>query len=168
MKRRLIVVDISSFIFRAFFAIRPMHAPDGRPTNAVYGVLTMLIKLIQTHKPSHIVLALDCKGKSFRNDKYEAYKANRGEAPEDLVPQFAMIAELIDKLKIPQKGIQKYEADDVIGSLVVQHQDDFDEVYIASGDKDLMQFVNGKVKMLDTMKNKLYGAKEVCKIVFGC
>ena len=161
MKRRLIVVDISSFIFRAFFAIRPMHAPDGRPTNAVYGVLTMLIKLIQTHKPSHIVLALDCKGKSFRNDKYEAYKANRGEAPEDLVPQFAMIAELIDKLKIPQKGIQKYEADDVIGSLVVQHQDDFDEVYIASGDKDLMQFVNGKVKMLDTMKNKLYGAKEV-------
>ncbi|MEX0798708.1 MAG: 5'-3' exonuclease H3TH domain-containing protein, partial [Bacteriovoracaceae bacterium] len=161
MKRRLIIVDISSFIFRAFFAIRPMSAPDGRPTNAVYGVLTMLMKLIQSQKPSHIVLALDCKGKSFRNDKYELYKANRGEAPEDLVPQFAMIAELIDKLKIPQKCVDNYEADDVIGSIVVQHQDAFDEIFIASSDKDLMQFVNGKVKMLDTMKNKLYGAKEV-------
>lgn len=161
MKRRLIIVDISSFIFRAFFAIRPMHAPDGRPTNAVYGVLTMLMKLLQTHTPSHVVLALDCKGKSFRNDTYEAYKANRGEAPEELVPQFEMIAKLIDVLKIPQKGVDRYEADDVIGSLVVQHQDAFDEVYIASGDKDLMQFVNGKVKMLDTMKAVLYGAKEV-------
>ena len=103
MKRRLIIVDISSFIFRAFFAIRPMHAPDGRPTNAVYGVLTMLIKLIQTQKPSHIILARDSKGKSFRNDKYEAYKANRGEAPEDLVPQFAIIEELIEKMGIPER-----------------------------------------------------------------
>lgn len=161
MKRRLIIVDISSFIFRAFFAIRPMHAPDGKPTNAVYGVLTMLMKLIQTQKPSHIILARDCKGKSFRNDTYQEYKANRGEAPEDLKPQFAMIEELMQKMGIPEKCVDKYEADDVIGSLVIQHQDDFDEVYIASGDKDLMQFVNGKVKMLDTMKGKLYGAKEV-------
>lgn len=161
MKRRLIIVDISSFIFRAFFAIRPMHAPDGRPTNAVYGVLTMLMKLIQTQKPSHIILARDCKGPSFRNETYEAYKANRGEAPEELKPQFAMIEELMDKMGIPEKCVDNYEADDVIGSLVVQHQDDFDEIYIASGDKDLMQFVNGKVKMLDTMKGKLYGAKEV-------
>lgn len=161
MKRRLIIVDISSFIFRAFFAIRPMHAPDGRPTNAVYGVLTMLMKLIQAQKPSHIILARDCKGKSFRNTTYEAYKANRGEAPEDLKPQFAMIEELMQKLMIPEKCVDNYEADDVIGSLVVQHQDAFDEIYIASSDKDLMQFVNGKVKMLDTMKGKLYGAKEV-------
>ena len=161
MKRRLIIVDISSFIFRAFFAIRPMHAPDGRPTNAVYGVLTMLMKLIQTQQPSHIVLARDCKGKSFRNETYDAYKANRGEAPEELKPQFGMIEELIHKMGIPEKCVDKYEADDVIGSLVIQHQDDFDEIYIASGDKDLMQFVNGKVKMLDTMKGKLYGSKEV-------
>src|SRR5690554_445578 len=109
MKRRLIIVDISSFIFRAFFAIRPMHAPDGRPTNAVYGVLTMLMKLIQTQKPTHIVLARDCKGPSFRNQTYEAYKANRGEAPEDLKPQFAMIEELMDKLEIPEKCVDNYE-----------------------------------------------------------
>lgn len=138
-----------------------MHAPDGRPTNAVYGVLTMLMKLIQTQKPSHIILARDSKGKSFRNDLYPEYKANRGEAPEELVPQFSMIEELIQKMEIPERAMPNYEADDVIGSLVVQHQDEFDEVYIASGDKDLMQFVNDKVKMLDTMKGKLYGPKEV-------
>lgn len=161
MKKRLIIVDISSFIFRAFFAIRPMHAPDGTPVNSVYGTLSMILKLINTYHPSHIVLARDLPGGSFRNDIYPEYKANRGAPPEELVPQFALIDELIEKMQIPQKAVETFEADDVIGAFATQFKKDFDEIYIASGDKDLMQFVDDKIKMLDTMKEKLYGPKEV-------
>lgn len=161
MSKRLIVVDISSFIFRAFFAIRPMHTPEGTPVNAVYGTLSMLLKLMNSYKPTHIILAKDTKGGSFRNEKYELYKANRSEPPEDLIPQFALIQELIEKMQIPHREMPNYEADDIIGSIVTQFYDDFDEILIASGDKDLMQFVNTKVKMLDTMKDKIYGREEV-------
>lgn len=159
--KRLIVVDISSFIFRAFFAIRPMTSPKGEPVNAVYGVLTMLMKLLQNYNPTHVVLARDVKGGSFRNEKYPEYKANRGEAPEELIPQFALIEELIQKMEIPHLGIPNYEADDVIGAFVTQFKGDFDEILIASGDKDLMQFIDGPIKMLDTMKDKIYGRDEV-------
>ena len=126
--KKLIIVDISSFIFRAFFAIRPMTAPNGKPVNAVYGVLSMLLKMLASNNPSHIILARDTKGGSFRNELYDQYKANRGEPPEDLVPQFALINELIEKMGIPHKAIENYEADDVIGSLVVQFKDKFNEV----------------------------------------
>jgi len=161
MKKRLIIVDISSFIFRAFFAIRPMTTPDGRPVNAVYGVLTMLTKLINSYNPSHIVLARDTSGGTFRNEIYPEYKANRGAPPEELVPQFAMINKLIEVMQIPNLARDIYEADDLIGSIAVQFKDSFDEVLIASGDKDLMQFVDDKVKMLDTMKDVIYGRDEV-------
>lgn len=159
--KRLIIVDISSFIFRAFYAIRPMTAPDGRPVNAAYGVLSMLIKLLQNYNPTHVVLARDVSGGSFRNEVYDQYKANRGAPPEDLIPQFEIIETIIDKMKIPERGMQNYEADDVIGSFCVQFKDDFDEILIASGDKDLMQFVDGNVKMLDTMKDKIFERKDV-------
>ncbi len=161
MKKRLIIVDISSFIFRAFFAIRPMHRPDGTPTNAVYGVLSMMMKLINQYEPSHIVLARDVSGGSFRNDIYPEYKANRGAAPDELIPQFDLINTLIEKMGIPNKAMPGYEADDIIGSMAVQYKDAFEEVLIASGDKDLMQFVDDKVKMLDTMKDITYGREEV-------
>lgn len=159
--KKLIIVDISSFIFRAFFAIRPMTAPDGTPVNAVYGVLTMLIKLLQNYQPTHIVLARDMSGGSFRNEIYDQYKANRGEAPEDLVPQFPVIEKLIDKMGIPERAIPNYEADDVIGSFATQFKDEFDEILIASGDKDLMQFVGDNVKMIDTMKDKIFDRQAV-------
>ncbi len=159
--KKLIVVDISSFIFRAFFAIRPMTSPQGTPVNAVYGVLTMLMKLLQNYHPTHVILARDTSGGSFRNEIYDQYKANRGEPPEELVPQFAIIETLIEKMEIPHKAIANYEADDVIGSIVTQFKNDFDEILIASGDKDLMQFVDGPIKMIDTMKDKIYGREEV-------
>lgn len=154
--KRLIVVDISSFIFRAFFAIRPMSAPDGTPVNAVYGVLTMMMKLLQNYNPTHVILARDTSGGSFRNEIYDQYKANRGAPPDELVPQFALINKLIEVMEIPNRADEKYEADDIIGSVVTQFKQDFDEILIASGDKDLMQFVDGSVKMIDTMKDKIY------------
>ena len=159
--KRLIIVDISSFIFRAFFAIRPMTSPKGVPVNAVYGTLSMLIKLLSNYNPSHVILARDVKGGSFRNEKYPEYKANRGEPPEDLIPQFGLIEDMINATGIPHKGIPNYEADDIIGSLCVQYKKDFDEILIASGDKDLMQFIGDNVKMLDTMKDKIFGRDEV-------
>ncbi len=161
MKKRLIIVDVSNFIFRAFYAIRPMLAPDGTPTNAVHGILSMFLKLFGDYQPTHIILARDTAGGSFRNELYPEYKANRGAPPEDLVPQFSLIDELFNKMQLPSISNDKYEADDIIGTAVVKFKDEFDEILIASGDKDLMQFVDNKVKMLDTMKDKLYGPDEV-------
>ena len=160
-KSRLIVVDISSFIFRAFYAIRLLHAPDGTPVNAVHGVLSMLLKLLSTYRPSHILIVRDTKGPSFRHKIYEKYKANRSDPPEELIPQFNLIKELVEKMGFSHVAMDGYEADDLIGSVCTQWQKHFDDVYIASSDKDLMQFVNDKVKVLDTMKNKIYDRDEV-------
>lgn len=159
--KRLIIVDISSFIFRAFHAIRILNAPDGTPVNAVSGVLSMLLKLLTTYSPSHIVLARDMRGGSFRNEMYDLYKANRSEPPEELIPQFSLIEQLVNKLKLPNVQIKNYEADDIIGSMAVQWKDDFNEILVASGDKDLMQFIDDKIKMLDTQRDIVYGPIEV-------
>lgn len=159
--RRLIVIDVSNFIFRAFFAIRPLNAPDGTPVNAVYGVMNMFHRLITDMKPTHVVCARDTKGPSFRSEIYEDYKANRSDPPDDLIPQFALIDTLLEKLHLPCIAMPGFEADDIIGTVVTKFQKDFDEILIASGDKDLMQFVNERVKMLDTMKEKTYGPQDV-------
>ncbi|MDC0253961.1 DNA polymerase I [Bacteriovoracales bacterium] len=163
MEKRLIIVDISSFIFRAYYAIRPMNAPDGTPTNALNGVLSMLLKLIDKYKPTHLILAQDSKEKTFRHDIYDQYKANRSEPPEDLIPQFRLIDEMTKKMGLKCKRIVGFEADDIIGSLCIQWKSSFEEIFIASSDKDLMQFVGENTKMLDTMKDKIYdsdGVKE--------
>lgn len=160
-KSRLIIVDVSNFIFRAFYAVRPMHSATGTPTNAVYGVLTMMLKLLADHQPTHVLLARDTKGGSFRNELFENYKANRTEPPEDLIPQFALIDELLNKMNLPSSSDTRFEADDIIGSAATQWNADFDEILIASGDKDLMQFVGGNVRMLDTMKDKIYSPADV-------
>lgn len=159
--KKLIVVDVSNFIFRAFFAIRPLTSPEGVPVNAVYGVMKMFLKILSKYRPTHVLMARDTAGGSFRNELYEEYKANRSEPPDELVPQFALIRELLDKMGFCSVENQKYEADDIIGSAVTQWSEEFDEILIASGDKDLMQFVKGNVKMLDTMKDVTYDEQGV-------
>ena len=161
MKKRLIIVDISNFIFRAFYAIKPMNAPDGTPTNAVHGVLSMLLKLFSDYRPTHILVAKDTPGGSFRNNIYSDYKANRTEPPEELARQFPLISSLLEQMKLSCSFNDIYEADDIIGSAVYKWKGDVDEIFIASGDKDLMQLVGGPVVMLDTMKNKIYDEKGV-------
>lgn len=158
---KLIVIDISNFIFRAFYAIRPLNAPDGTPVNAVYGVLSMLHNMIIKHQPTHILVARDTKEGSFRKDLYVDYKANRSEPPDDLKPQFDLIDQLVDCLGLAQVKMAGFEADDIIGSVAMQWGSQFEEILIASGDKDLMQFVNGPVKILDTMKEKIYEREDV-------
>lgn len=159
--KKLIIVDISNFIFRAFYAIRPLHTPEGIPVNAVYGVLSMVHNLIAKHKPTHILIAKDTKEGSFRKEVYTEYKANRSEPPDDLAPQFAIVDELITVMGMCEIKIARYEADDIIGSVALQWKSHFDEILIASGDKDLMQFVDGPIKILDTMKDKTFGREDV-------
>lgn len=159
--KKLFIIDISSFIFRAFYAIRPLTSPEGIPVNAVHGVWNMIYKLITEYKPTHIFVAQDTKAKTFRHKLYEEYKANRQEPPDELKPQFEIIFELINRLHIPMFGLESLEADDLIGSAVVQWRNYFDEIVIVSSDKDLMQFVGGKVTQLDTMKEKLFTREEV-------
>ncbi|WP_408098691.1 DNA polymerase I [Peredibacter sp. HCB2-198] len=159
--KKLIIIDISNYIFRAFFAIRPLHAPDGTPVNAVYGVLSMVHNLIVKYQPTHIIVARDTKEGSFRKVIYTEYKANRSEPPDELVPQFPLVDELVKVLGLPEIKAPNYEADDVIGSVATQWKNDFDEILIASGDKDLMQFVDGPIKILDTMKEKIYSREDV-------
>lgn len=159
--KRLIIIDISNFIFRAFFAIRPLHTPDGTPVNAVYGVLSMLHQMILKHQPTHILVARDTKEGSFRKEIYADYKAHRSEPPDELKPQFPIVDELIKVLGLPEIKAPGYEADDIIGSVATQWKNEFEEILIASGDKDLMQFVDGPIKMLDTMKDKIYSREDV-------
>lgn len=159
--KRLAIIDISSFIFRAFYAIRVLNAPDGTPVNAVRGVWSMLSKLIEDYRPTHIFVAMDSKGDNFRNAIFPAYKANRSAPPPELIPQFALISELIDCMNLKKYSHQNYEADDVIGSACIQWRDHFDEIFIVTGDKDLMQFVGNNIFMLDTMKDVKYGRNEV-------
>src|SRR5690606_35420074 len=113
MQKRLIIIDISSWIFRAFFAIRHLSAPDGTPVNAVHGVLNMLLKLFSTYRPTHILVARDTAGGSFRNALYEEYKANRSLPPDDLIPQFALIKQLLEVMQLPHCEDDNYEADDI-------------------------------------------------------
>ena len=161
MKKKLIIIDISSFIFRAFYAIRPLHSPSGVPVNAVQGVLSMLLKLFEGHRPTHVIVARDSKGPSFRHDIDPQYKANRSEPPEELIPQFDLVAKLLTEMELAQLQRERYEADDLIGSVCIQWADHFDEILIASSDKDLMQFVNEKIKIVDTMKEKIYDSQGV-------
>ena len=155
-------MSISAVLFfELFFAIRPLHSPDGTPVNAVHGVLSMLLKLFSEYSPSHIFIAQDTGEKTFRSDIYPEYKANRQEAPEDLIPQFDILYGILKELKIPQVSMKGYEADDIVGTAASCWRDDFEEILIVSGDKDLMQLVGGNVRMVDTMKNIIYDVDKV-------
>jgi DNA polymerase-1 len=163
MKKSLYLVDIFSFIFRAYYAIRPLSAPDGTPVNAVYGVITMMNKLIETKKPDHLVVCMESKEKkTFREDLFPEYKANRGPAPEDLGPQIALVDEFVRTYPMQTLSIPGYEADDIIATLATKFSKGHDlDVIIVTSDKDLMQLVDDDVCLYDTMKDKVLREKEV-------
>jgi DNA polymerase-1 len=159
----LYLIDISSFIFRAYHAIRPLTNRHGTPLNAVYGVASMLAKLTQEMRVKHLAVVYDSKEPSFRKTEYAEYKANRSAPPDDLKPQFDLIENLISAMKIHSYRMPGVEADDLIGTLTKlwcesssQHR-----VKIVSGDKDLMQLVNERVVLLDTLKNTEFGIEQV-------
>ncbi|WP_420427802.1 DNA polymerase I [Algiphilus sp.] len=148
----LILIDGSSWLYRAFHALPPLTAPDGSPTGAIYGMANMLRKLFADYGCERIVVIFDPRGATFRNEMYADYKANRPPVPEDLESQFAPMRELIQALGVPLMQIDGFEADDVIATLARQAEADGAEVLIVSGDKDLAQLVSDRVRLLDTMK----------------
>ena len=161
LMKRLIIIDASNFIFRAFYAIRPLTSPDGTPVNALYGTTSMILKIIQNYKPTHLIVANDSPTPTFRKQKFPQYKANRSTPHDDLKVQFPLVNKMIDLMEIKRLKMDGYEADDLIATVVVKYQEHFDEVLIASGDKDLMQLVNQKVKVLDTQRDVIYNEEKV-------
>jgi DNA polymerase-1 len=157
---RLFLIDGYSNIFRAFYAIRNLSNSRGEPTNAVYGFVQMLRKLLREEKPELVGVALDV-GKTFRNEKFEDYKANRRPMPEDLASQLPWIRRVLEAYRIPILELAGYEADDVLGSLSCRAAEDGYDVVLVSADKDLMQLVEPRVSLYHTGRNKLYGPQEV-------
>jgi DNA polymerase-1 len=159
----LYLIDISSFIFRAFYAIRPLTTLSGDPVNAVYGVATMLAKLADEAKPQYLSVIYDSKEPSFRKEIYKDYKANRSETPDELIPQFDRIETLVRCLEMYSYRKSGVEADDLIATLTKKWcaQAKHHRVVIVTSDKDLMQLVNDRVVIWDTMNNKVFGPDEV-------
>lgn len=165
----LILVDGSTFIFRAYHALPPLtRKPDGLPVGAVSGFCNMLWKLLQEgltpeegDEPTHFAVIFDHSSKTFRNTIYPEYKANRPDPPEDLVPQFGLIREATRAFSVPCVEQEGFEADDLIATYARQAAEQGAKVTIVSGDKDLMQLIGPRVGMIDTMKNKVFGEPEV-------
>ena len=154
------VIDISSYVFRAYHALPPLSNSKGEPTHAVAGVCSMLLKLLREHEPHGVVVAMDSKERSFRKDLFEAYKANRPPAPPDLQQQMIRVREVVDAWGMSPIDAPGFEADDIIATLVGQARDKGLRVVIVSADKDLLQLVGPDVVMYDTMRNKVFGAEE--------
>lgn len=157
----LCLIDGSSYIFRAYHAIRSLRTSKGFPTNAIYGFTSMILKLLKDYRPDYMGIVFDSKGRTFRDDIYPLYKANRGEAPDDLNMQIPKILEIVDGLGIPRIQMEGYEADDIIGTIVKKMEDKNIRVLLVTGDKDFCQLVSDKVTLIDTMRNKKTGIKEV-------
>ncbi len=157
---RLFLIDGYSNIFRAFYAIRNLSSSRGEPTNAVYGFVTMLRKLLREESPDLVGVALDV-GKTFRSEKYEEYKANRRPMPEDLASQLPWIRRVLEAYRIPALELAGYEADDVLGTLSCRAAEAGYDVVLVSADKDLMQLVEPRVSLYHTGRNKLYGPQDV-------
>jgi DNA polymerase-1 len=160
------LIDGSGYIFRAFHALPPLTRPsDGLPVGAVHGFCAMLWKLIQDSKkssgPTHIAVIFDAGRDSFRNQIYDAYKAHRPPAPEELVPQFPLIRDAVRAFNVVCTELDGFEADDLIATYARQAIEAGGDVTIVSSDKDLMQLIRPGITMLDTMKNKSIGPDEV-------
>lgn len=140
-KKKLVLLDSHALIHRAYHALPPMSTRDGTPTNAVFGFATMLLKVLQTLKPTHVVAAFDEKGPTFRHEEYEDYKAGRSEADDDLVEQFPIVRQLLQAFNIPVISKKRFEADDIIGTLV-EKLDGAVQKIIVTGDMDALQLVD--------------------------
>ncbi len=160
-KATLVLVDGSGYIFRAFHALPPMTRRDGTPVNAVYGFTAMLMKLIDDLAPDHVAVVFDVARKTFRSDIYPAYKANRSEPPDELVPQFSLVRDATTALSLPLVEAPGFEADDLIATYARHAEAAGLQTLIVSSDKDLMQLVRGDVTMLDPMKQRRIGRDEV-------
>ena len=151
----LVLIDGSSYLYRAFHALPPLTNSAGQPTGAVHGVLSMLLKFLREFQPPHIAVVFDAPGKTFRDELFAEYKANRPPMPDDLRAQTEPLLEAVEGLGLPLLRIGGVEADDVIGTLAVRAANAGQQVLISTGDKDMAQLVNEHITLVNTMSNSV-------------
>ncbi|MWN32392.1 DNA polymerase I [Gilliamella sp. Pra-s54] len=160
-KTPIILIDGSSYLYRAFFACPPLTNTKGEPTGAIFGVTNMIRSLINQYNPSHVAVVFDAKGGSFRNEIYPEYKATREAMPENLRPQIEPIHAILKAMGLPLLCIEGVEADDVIGTLARQAEKENLDVLISTGDKDMAQLVSEKITLINTMTDTLLDSQGV-------
>jgi DNA polymerase-1 len=157
------LIDGNSYVYRAFYAIKSLSTSQGIPTNAVYGFTTMLLKIIRDKKPDNLIISFDSPVPTERHKLYEAYKAQRPETPEDLLEQLPHIKEIISSFRIEVFEIPGYEADDILGTIARKAADKGIDAYIVTGDKDMLQLVDERIKVYDPMKDRVLDKEYVRK-----
>ena len=157
---KLFLIDGSSYLFRAFYAIGHLSNSKGIPTNATYGFTQMLLKVLKDHRPDYLAVTFDLKAPTFRTEVYKEYKSNRPAMPEGLTPQIPYIKKIIEGYRIALLEMEGYEADDLIGTVAKGLESEVD-VVIITGDKDILQLVSPRIQVYDTMKEKRFGVEEV-------
>ena len=158
---RLFLIDGSSYIYRAFFALPPAFNSAGFPTNATYGFISFMMKLMKRHQPEYLAVVLDAGSQTFRNQMFDDYKRNRRQVPNGLVLQLPHIRRVLDAFNVAALELQNYEADDLIGTLCATLCDQGCDLIVVSSDKDLMQLITKKVSLFDSAKERWIGANEV-------
>ena len=161
VRKKIVLIDGSACVFRAYYALPPLTTKAGLPVGAAYGFTLMLLKTLRAYPESMIAVAMDKDSREFRQAIDAQYKANRPPAPEDLKAQFSIVREIVEAFDIPVAEFAGYEADDVIATLVRQAVSQGVEATIITGDKDLMQLVGDAVQIYDPMKERRYRAPEV-------
>src|SRR5690625_408206 len=152
MSKKLVLIDGNSILFRAFYALPLLHNDKGVYTNAVFGFTTMLLKILEEEKPTHMLVAFDAGKTTFRHDTYKEYKGGRQKTPPELSEQFPLTREILSAFHIPHYELTMYEADDIIGTLSKQADGQAFDVKIISGDQDLLQLVSDRVTVNLTKK----------------
>lgn len=158
----LILVDGSSYLYRAYYAFPPLTNSAGEPTGAMYGMLNMLCSLLLQYHPSHVAVVFDAKGKTFRDELFAEYKSHRPPMPDDLRTQIEPLHKMIKAMGLPLLVTPGVEADDVIGTLALEAEMVGHPVLISTGDKDMAQLVTPNVTLINTMNNTVLGPQEVC------
>ena len=167
-KKKLFLIDGNSYCYRAYYAIKDLKNSKGQPTNAVYGFILMLKKLLGTEKPDYLAIAFDLKGPTFRHKKFKEYKAKRKPMPDDLVSQLPLIKDTVQAYNIPIFEMEGYEADDVLATVAKKISKEGVNVYIVTGDKDILQLVNENIKVYSAHKEGLiYNEKSIKEKFFG-
>lgn len=166
-KEKLFLIDGNSYCYRAFYAIKELRNSKGKPTNAVYGFVLMLKKLLEKEKPAYLAVAFDLKGPTFRHEQFEDYKAHRKPMPDDLVSQMGLIKEVVSAYNIPIFEKQGFEADDILATIAKRVSQQNIEVCIVTGDKDMLQVVDKNIKIYSTHKDNLVYDNEAVKERFS-
>ncbi len=157
----LYLIDGNSYIYRAFYAVRGLTASDGTPTNAIYGFINMVFRILREKQPDYFSIVFDTPGPTHRHEAYEEYKSHRPGMPDELKAQIPLIKEIVDAFRIHTIEMEGYEADDLLGTIAKRAESEGFDVLIVTGDKDMCQAVSPKVKLYDSMKERITEEKDV-------